>query len=149
MSGKSEMGWFNGWREWWFFKDTRSAVVGSLFAAVISTIAAAWHYEPVRFEAVANAQGLSRPLPLLLESYEAEDSSTKYALDPPELSDTIFCEYVLIEGSDWSNVLRKFFDRFSNCFTLKRMSEFSYVVTKKSEPTSFAVIGGKRTCSCS
>lgn len=134
---------------WGIFGDVRSAVVGSIFGAIVGLMAVALADEPPKHRWVfTNESGYAQPIRSLLDPLEKEGSDITMSFEPTELEQIFVCEYAHLSGFSDREILFAYLDRYSMCLWVVQRSPSEFAVRPNLNAGFLTKRDGNWFCKC-
>lgn len=97
--------------------DLRSAIVGSIFGALVGTPIGLWWAAAMASDAkqvdiIPNVAGYAQPFPLLLDLLSKGERAITVSFKPETLRSTFVCEFSRLSGPTDSEMIFAFLDRY-------------------------------------
>lgn len=131
--------------------DVRSAVVGSVVAALISTLIA-WNYAPgppKEIEIRANSDGYASPMAALLAEANKDPEATAFSFEPATFKDVWVCEYSHLTGYSGREMMLAYLSKYSMCFSVVQTADRAYSIRPNPNATpEFKTIDQSWFCRC-
>lgn len=114
----------------WIAGDLRSAVVGSLFGALVTWFLN-WYYAPgppLEIEITTDSNGFASPIAPLLGAVTADENPTTFTFEPPAFRGVWVCEYSHLTGYSGREMMLTYLSKYSMCFAVVQGAKGAYTV---------------------
>jgi len=128
--------------------DVRSAVVGSIVAAITTyLLATLTPGPPLHFEVKVNSDGYGQPLGLF-STAEREDPKLKLTFKPEGLRQAFVCEFKQVTGAKWKDLVLSYLDTYRECFDVSAQGDDNYTIFPNRRSARMTLREGAYFCKC-
>jgi hypothetical protein len=129
--------------------DVRSAIVGSIFGALVGLGTAALASGPTQEIIIPiNDEGYNQPMKSLLGELSKSGEATQITFSPVALKDVYVCEFAHLKGDSSREMILSYLDKYSACFTVRQIGEERFVVEPNTRVGLLKAVGPNWTCLC-
>lgn len=115
-----------------FARDFRTALIGSAVGGVVALVGAALAAGPaIEFIVDVSEEGVGSPALLFEKANEENSSVFQMEFQPPELQEVFVCEFSILKGDSYRDIVLDYFEKYSSCFSVTRTSEFGYLISTR------------------